>query len=98
MNKIYLGNQVIVDLSGYYDKTAIDASFGALDTSIADAYDSLDNLEDVSGGLASDFLLRRYVRIDSTYASPDVVPMRMFPFPSSSKQRTDEDGSPSLYV
>ena len=47
MNKIYLGNQVIVDLSGYYDITAIDASFGALDASIADAYDSLDNLEDV---------------------------------------------------
>lgn len=31
----------------------------------------LDELEDVSGGLASDFLLHRYVRIDSTYASPD---------------------------
>lgn len=34
MNKIYLGTEAIVDLSGYYGKAQIDASYGVIDTSL----------------------------------------------------------------
>ena len=44
MNKLYLGDVAIVDLSGYYNKAAIDASYGEVEGQI-------DSLTDTVGGL-----------------------------------------------
>jgi hypothetical protein len=45
MNKIYLGSQAIVDLSGYYDKLAIDASFGEVEGQIDSLTDTVGDLD-----------------------------------------------------
>lgn len=45
MNKLYLGNNVIVDLSGYYDKATIDASYGYVEGQIDSLTDTVGDLD-----------------------------------------------------
>ena len=51
MNKIYLGNQVIVDLSNYYQKAHVDASIAAVDASALENAQGIDSLDTTVTGL-----------------------------------------------
>ena len=65
MNKLYLGNTAIVDLSGYYDKAQIDASFGEVDgqiDSLTDTVGDLDaSLSALVTTLATDYYNKAYI-------------------------------------
>lgn len=45
MNKLYLGNTAIVDLSDYYNKAAIDASYGEVEGQIDSLTDTVGDLD-----------------------------------------------------
>ena len=45
MNKLYLGNTAIVDLSGYYNKAQIDASYGFVEGQIDSLTDTVGDLD-----------------------------------------------------
>lgn len=45
MNKLYLGDVAIVDLSGYYTKSQIDSSFGEVDSQINSLTDTVGDLD-----------------------------------------------------
>ena len=65
MNKLYLGNTAIVDLSGYYDKAAIDASFGEVDSQFDSMADTIGDLDASLSALVSkvnnDYYTKSYI-------------------------------------
>lgn len=65
MNKLYLGNTAIVDLSGYYNKAQIDASFGEVDSQLDSMTDTIGDLDASLSALvtkvATDYYNKAYI-------------------------------------
>lgn len=97
MNKLYLGNTAIVDLSGYYDKAAIDASFGEVDSqfdSMTDTISGLDaSLSALVNKVANDYYTKSYIDASvaaleqeiSSMTGIDIVSVDVLPEPPSAE-------------
>lgn len=79
MNKLYLGNTAIVDLSGYYDKAAIDASFGEVDSQFDSMTDTISDLDASLSALVTkvnnDYYNKAYIDASVTALEQEISSM-----------------------
>jgi len=97
MNKLYLGNTAIVDLSGYYDKAAIDASFGEVDSQLDSMTDTIGDLDASLSALvtkvATDYYTKSHIDASvaaleqeiSSMTGIDIVAVDVLPEPPSAE-------------